>query len=118
MTTEIITMFTPAISEMWMHMGSFGFAIDNDSGTIAMRSRCSNDGSGGSHFISFYAPGQDPKFVVVPVPHTHEVIDICVVKTIVFVSTLFSFGRVDFAVEEPSYAIYFNLARQIDSYLV
>ena len=120
MTTEIIPMFTPSMSEMWAHTGSFGFAIDNDSGTIAMSSRCSNDNSGGSRLIAFYAPGQDPKFVVLPAPHSHDVIDICVVKTAVFVSTFFSFGCVDFAVEEPSYApiiyqmfhaIYFKLAK-------
>jgi len=99
MTTEIIPMFTPSMSEMWTptgDYGSFGFAIDNDSGTIAMRSICGNN-----HFTTLYAPGQDPKFAIIP--HLN-VIDMCVVKTTVFVSTLFSFGCVDFAVEEPSYA--------------
>ena len=99
MTTEIIPMFTPSMSEMWTptgDYGSFGFAIDNDIGTIAMRSICGNN-----HFTTLYAPGQDPKFAIIP--HLN-VIDMCVVKTTVFVSTLFSFGCVDFAVEEPSYA--------------
>jgi hypothetical protein len=122
MTTEIIPIFTPSMSEMWTSTGSFGFAIDNDSGTIAMHSRCGSDfGINGDHsqVIAFYAPGQDPKFVVLPTNLVNDVIDICVVKTTVFVSTFFSFGCVDFAMEEPIYApiiyqmfhaIYFNLA--------
>jgi hypothetical protein len=117
MTTEIIPMFTPSMSAMWTPAGDYGdfkFAIDNDSGTIAMRSFCGNN-----HFITLYAPGQDPKFVVLPT-NLKDVIDICVVKTTVFVSTFFSFGCVDFAVEEPRftpiidqmlYEIYFNLAK-------
>jgi hypothetical protein len=117
MTTEIIPMFTPSMSELWTparNYGAFNFAIDNDSGTIAIRSFCGNN-----HFITFYTPGQDPKFVVLPL-HLKDVIDICVVKTTVFVSTFFSFGCVDFAVEEPRftpiidhmlYEIYFNLAK-------
>jgi hypothetical protein len=99
MTTEIIPMFTPSMSAMWTSTGSYGdfkFAIDNDSGTIAMSLFCGNN-----HFITLYAPGQDPKFAIIP-QHSN-VIDMCVVKTTVFVSTIFSFGRVDFAVEEPRY---------------
>jgi hypothetical protein len=106
MTTEIIPMFTPSMSAMWTPAGDYGdfnFAIDNDSGTIAMSLRCLSNGGDDSHnAIAFYAPGQDPKFVVLPT-NLKDVIDICVVKTTVFVSTFFSFGCVDFAVEEPRY---------------
>jgi hypothetical protein len=113
-TTERIPLFTPAIAINWTPTGSFGFAIDNDSGTSAMRLRChSNGGDDSSYAITFYAPGQYPKIMIMPAPH--NLIDICVVKTTVFVSTFISFGYIDFAVEEPIYveistAIYFNLA--------
>ena len=115
MTTERIPLFTPAIAINWTPTGSFGFAIDNDSGTSAMRLRChSNGGDDSSYAITFYAPGQYPKIMIMPAPH---LIDICVVKTTVFVSTFITFGYVDFAVEEPIYVpiifsikIYFNLA--------
>ena len=90
-----------------------------------MRLRChSNGGDDSSYAITFYAPGQYPKIMIMPAPH-NLIEEICVVKTTVFVSTFISFGCVDFAVEEPIYvpiifstAIYFNMRIQADSYLV
>jgi hypothetical protein len=69
MTTERIPLFTPAIASIWTPTGSFGFAIDNDSGTSAMRLRChSNGGDDSSYAITFYAPGQYPKIMIMPAP--------------------------------------------------
>ena len=81
---------------------NFIFAIDNDIGTIAVRSSFKN-GPEYAELIAYYryAPGQQPRYY--EVPEDHIVRDVCIVNKTVFLATTLGFGCVDFSEEEPSY---------------